>query len=241
MDMTWSMPSPAPVRESQRGSDSTRRRRFDRQPRSRTGCITCRARHKRCDERTPTCQNCETLNIRCEGYNAQLRWQEKYMRMADIPDTSYRSLRYINVSRERFSEEMERLMEEFSPYDVDHRNDSVRHRVKAEIVDLDDMAYMYGPAVSSSHGDLDPHNFPQYNLSHNDELYLNGLPPKLPAAPDMFTLVAHRPMPEAEESNYLYISPSNVPLTSEFVYAPATVLPSSSIELISSLEPQLFY
>ncbi|KAK9492319.1 hypothetical protein V1508DRAFT_355880 [Lipomyces doorenjongii] len=239
MDMTWS--SPAPVRESRRDSDSTRRRRFDRQPRSRTGCITCRARHKRCDERMPTCQNCETLNIRCEGYNAQLRWQEKYMRMADIPDTSYRSLRYINLSRERFSEEMERLMEEFSPYDVDHRNDCVRHRVKAEIADPDDTAYMYVPAVFSSHGDVDFHSFPQYNLSHNNELYLSSIPPKLPAIPDMLTVLSHRPMTVADESNYLYMSPSNLPLTSEFVYAPATVLPSSSIELISSLEPQLFY
>ncbi|KAK9237004.1 hypothetical protein V1525DRAFT_426656 [Lipomyces kononenkoae] len=241
MNMTCTMSSPTPCPESRRGNEPTRRRRFDRQPRSRTGCITCRARHKRCDERTPTCRNCESLNIRCEGYNAQLRWQDKYMRMANIPDTSYRSLRYVNINPERFSEEMERLMEEFSPYDVDHEEDCVG-LVKDESVDLDDTAYMYTPTGFASHGGLDLHSFSQYNVSHNDEPYANGLNPKLASYPDMFPIISSPQVAEANESNYLYMGPASVPLTGEYIYAhAAAVLPSSSMDLIQSLDQQVYY
>ncbi|KAK9320618.1 hypothetical protein V1517DRAFT_201532 [Lipomyces orientalis] len=243
MDTTWIMSSPVQTRPSRQGSETSRRRRFDRQPRSRAGCITCRARHKRCDERTPTCQNCESLNIRCEGYNAQLRWQEKYMRMANIPDTSYRSLRYVNISPERFSEEMERLMEEFSPFDVDHDNDLVRNKDKVVITNLDVAAYLYRPTVFASHVGLDSHNASQYNLLQSDELYSDRVHPKLPlptTISDMFPVMAHGSMTEVDDSNYLCMAQSYAPLTSEYVYAPATVLPGSS-ELISLLEPPPFY
>ncbi|EHK17302.1 uncharacterized protein TRIVIDRAFT_205900 [Trichoderma virens Gv29-8] len=36
--------------------------------RRRTGCLTCRARHVKCDERKPECERCETGNIECAGY-----------------------------------------------------------------------------------------------------------------------------------------------------------------------------
>ncbi|KAH8702888.1 putative Zn(II)2Cys6 transcription factor-like protein [Phaeosphaeriaceae sp. PMI808] len=35
-------------------------------PRSRTGCLTCRTRRKRCDNRHPQCANCTRLNLTCE-------------------------------------------------------------------------------------------------------------------------------------------------------------------------------
>ncbi|CAO2651362.1 Nn.00g039320.m01.CDS01 [Neocucurbitaria sp. VM-36] len=41
-----------------------RQRRFA--PRSRTGCLTCRTRRKRCDNRQPQCANCTRLNLTCE-------------------------------------------------------------------------------------------------------------------------------------------------------------------------------
>lgn len=41
-----------------------RQRRFA--PRSRTGCLTCRRRRKRCDNRQPHCANCTRLNLACE-------------------------------------------------------------------------------------------------------------------------------------------------------------------------------
>ena len=36
--------------------------------RSRTGCLTCRARRVKCDERKPTCERCEFANVECAGY-----------------------------------------------------------------------------------------------------------------------------------------------------------------------------
>ncbi|KAL6694417.1 hypothetical protein J3F84DRAFT_395484 [Trichoderma pleuroticola] len=36
--------------------------------RRRTGCLTCRARHVKYDERKPECERCEAGNIECAGY-----------------------------------------------------------------------------------------------------------------------------------------------------------------------------
>lgn len=62
--------------------------------RVRTGCLTCRGRRKKCDERKPGCGNCERAGYHCEGllvknhriskelgllgkgYPAKLRWKE---------------------------------------------------------------------------------------------------------------------------------------------------------------------
>lgn len=41
-----------------------RQRKFA--PRSRTGCLTCRTRRKRCDSNHPQCANCARLNLACE-------------------------------------------------------------------------------------------------------------------------------------------------------------------------------
>lgn len=42
--------------------------------RTRTGCWTCRARRKKCDETRPTCLACRSLNLQCEGYGVRLKW-----------------------------------------------------------------------------------------------------------------------------------------------------------------------
>ncbi|ORX36937.1 fungal-specific transcription factor domain-domain-containing protein [Kockovaella imperatae] len=39
--------------------------------RSKTGCITCRIRKKRCDEAKPLCRTCTRLGIECLGYGAK--------------------------------------------------------------------------------------------------------------------------------------------------------------------------
>ncbi|KAK7883429.1 hypothetical protein LTR67_011251 [Exophiala xenobiotica] len=36
--------------------------------RRKTGCLTCRQRRVKCDERKPTCERCEASNIHCAGY-----------------------------------------------------------------------------------------------------------------------------------------------------------------------------
>jgi transcriptional activator protein UGA3 len=53
---SWTMAEPK--------SSKARQRKFA--PRSRTGCLTCRTRRKRCDNRGPQCANCIRLNLTCE-------------------------------------------------------------------------------------------------------------------------------------------------------------------------------
>jgi hypothetical protein len=40
----------------------------ERKRRVKTGCLTCRQRRVKCDERRPSCQRCEAANISCDGY-----------------------------------------------------------------------------------------------------------------------------------------------------------------------------
>lgn len=42
--------------------------------RSRSGCATCKRRHRKCDETKPSCLQCRAQNIVCEGYELVLRW-----------------------------------------------------------------------------------------------------------------------------------------------------------------------
>ncbi|PKX90829.1 Zn(II)2Cys6 transcription factor [Aspergillus novofumigatus IBT 16806] len=37
---------------------------------TRSGCLTCKRRRKRCDEAKPGCQNCARLGLSCEGYGS---------------------------------------------------------------------------------------------------------------------------------------------------------------------------
>ncbi|KEY68016.1 hypothetical protein S7711_08375 [Stachybotrys chartarum IBT 7711] len=43
--------------------------------RSKTGCITCRRRKKKCDEAKPRCMNCEKNAVVCEGYQEKQLWK----------------------------------------------------------------------------------------------------------------------------------------------------------------------
>jgi len=43
--------------------------------RSKTGCVTCRRRKKRCDERKPSCLACEKNNVVCDGYEPKQQWR----------------------------------------------------------------------------------------------------------------------------------------------------------------------
>lgn len=40
----------------------------------RTGCWTCRLRHKKCDDGRPGCSKCESLRITCYGYGPRPEW-----------------------------------------------------------------------------------------------------------------------------------------------------------------------
>ena len=41
--------------------------------RTRTGCLTCRRRKVKCDERKPTCYRCDAVNVVCDGYGEKRR------------------------------------------------------------------------------------------------------------------------------------------------------------------------
>ncbi|KAH8669145.1 hypothetical protein BX600DRAFT_267535 [Xylariales sp. PMI_506] len=52
----------------------------ERRKRRRTGCLSCRARHVKCDEKKPTCERCEAANITCAGYEQVRRVQVRRSR-----------------------------------------------------------------------------------------------------------------------------------------------------------------
>jgi hypothetical protein len=45
-------------------------------PRKTTGCWTCRARKKKCDDGRPCCSSCTLRSITCYGYDAKPRWMD---------------------------------------------------------------------------------------------------------------------------------------------------------------------
>lgn len=51
--------------------------------RSKTGCITCRRRKKKCDETKPACLNCQKNAVVCEGYPPKEIWKSGRQKMED--------------------------------------------------------------------------------------------------------------------------------------------------------------
>ncbi|PSN69986.1 hypothetical protein BS50DRAFT_571303 [Corynespora cassiicola Philippines] len=60
---------PAPPHEK---ADLVRGRKRQRKkaPKTRSGCITCKIRHTKCDETKPNCQKCTSTGRKCDGYAA---------------------------------------------------------------------------------------------------------------------------------------------------------------------------
>ncbi|KAF5661441.1 hypothetical protein FHETE_8503 [Fusarium heterosporum] len=50
---------------------------------ARTGCVTCKKRHKKCDEEKPTCKRCRTGGYVCDGYAS------KSQAVTDKPKTGH--------------------------------------------------------------------------------------------------------------------------------------------------------
>ncbi|KAI9837822.1 MAG: hypothetical protein M1819_006756 [Sarea resinae] len=58
--------------------------------RSKTGCITCRRRKKKCDETKPHCLNCQKNNVACEGYTPKETWKSGKQKVAEARRSSAR-------------------------------------------------------------------------------------------------------------------------------------------------------
>ncbi|KAL6241784.1 hypothetical protein RBB50_011317 [Rhinocladiella similis] len=55
--------------------------------RRKTGCLTCRQRRIKCDERKPTCERCEASNIHCAGYEQMRYIDVRHRAPGDSPQT----------------------------------------------------------------------------------------------------------------------------------------------------------
>ncbi|KAJ5809120.1 acetyltransferase [Penicillium pulvis] len=53
--------------------------------RTKTGCMTCRRRKKKCDEQHPACNNCLRGGFLCEGYSSRSTWQKPSSSKAPVP------------------------------------------------------------------------------------------------------------------------------------------------------------
>ncbi|PGH18585.1 hypothetical protein AJ79_00364 [Helicocarpus griseus UAMH5409] len=75
--MAGTIPSPDPypiVGESNRALSGGRHKKEVKR-RTKTGCLTCRKRRIKCDERHPVCRNCEKSKRECLGYDPVFRPQ----------------------------------------------------------------------------------------------------------------------------------------------------------------------
>ncbi|EFQ34304.1 hypothetical protein CGRA01v4_03872 [Colletotrichum graminicola] len=61
-----------------KNSKSVIRTRTGLSSRSRSGCVTCKAKHLKCDETRPSCQQCARKGIKCGGFAQGLRWSFKH-------------------------------------------------------------------------------------------------------------------------------------------------------------------
>ncbi|EWG41311.1 hypothetical protein FVEG_03449 [Fusarium verticillioides 7600] len=57
---------------------------------SRNGCIRCKARKVKCDERKPACMRCEDQNYECPGYALNVRWSQKHQTRPSTGESSLR-------------------------------------------------------------------------------------------------------------------------------------------------------
>ncbi|KAK0387088.1 hypothetical protein NLU13_5401 [Sarocladium strictum] len=73
------VPVPAPVQATKASQKILR---------SKKGCLTCKAKHSKCDETRPTCQRCATKGLVCGGYPSEAQWTFKHLIFQQTPGQS---------------------------------------------------------------------------------------------------------------------------------------------------------
>lgn len=87
-------------RELSAQSDPKKRKR-NFSNRTKTGCMTCRRRKKKCDETRPECNNCLRGGFVCSGYQQRGQWPKTEQKQPPIPlqsKTDYESSGYTQSS-----------------------------------------------------------------------------------------------------------------------------------------------
>ncbi|CZR60403.1 related to acetyltransferase (nodulation protein nodL) [Phialocephala subalpina] len=87
-------------REMSAQSDPKKRKR-NFSNRTKTGCMTCRRRKKKCDESRPECNNCLRGGFVCSGYQQRGQWPKTEQKAAPIPlqsKTEYENSPYSSSS-----------------------------------------------------------------------------------------------------------------------------------------------
>ncbi|KAK2864983.1 hypothetical protein FQN49_004019 [Arthroderma sp. PD_2] len=110
--------------------------------RTKTGCMTCRRRKKKCDEQHPSCNNCIRGGFPCEGYSVRSTWQKPSQNKGPIP----------LQSKDRYPEPPSLYMQDMSPQRHDSRmgGPMLPDGSKTRPVSVDDndraQAYMTSPS-----------------------------------------------------------------------------------------------
>ncbi|KAL4879676.1 fungal-specific transcription factor domain-containing protein [Aspergillus karnatakaensis] len=78
--------------------------------RSKTGCITCRRRKKKCDETKPACLNCQKNAVVCEGYPPKEIWKSGKQKIEDAARTQAVVCRSLPILIDGIETEMDRKL-----------------------------------------------------------------------------------------------------------------------------------
>ena len=133
--------------------------------RVRTGCLTCRERHLKCDEGLPHCQNCRKSSRTCKR-GVRLNFIDTKVEDPQIiPPTSEWSLSFQDESREIASEYKGGagrygILEQEA---MDEGKDEEQHHISADIMNAPMMAHQQLPPI-------------QHHSQENNAPYINTSP-----------------------------------------------------------------
>ncbi|KAH7395097.1 C6 zinc finger domain-containing protein [Phaeosphaeria sp. MPI-PUGE-AT-0046c] len=181
--------NPSPGAAARPGAASSRKRDDNGTPeskpkRTRTGCLTCRERHLKCDESKPTCNNCAKSQRECS-------WGKK---LNFLDTTCERSAYLIPKGNDyciAFQDESRTIAAEYVggrdmyPNVVDDDDDQHPHHDTMHDAD-DHMAALLQPQASHHQPHLPPMQFPfdQHHQQHQQRQHHSAPPPPQPYAMD---------------------------------------------------------